>query len=531
MSGLLQNWVTQQARERPDAPAIIAGTEQMTYGQLDELSSRLCNALRSKGCQVGDRVCLMQSKTPRTIVSILATLKAGAIYVPIDMAQPPARIAKILDRCEPQCLLADPPSSTMFQEVLNHSEAARRATIGFVGDQTDPSSNLSDPLFWNDLNQYAPEAPTALTSPGDAAYIFFTSGSTGIPKGVIITHANVYHFVEWGVNYFGIDATDRLSGFTPLYFDLSTFDLYATFMAGAQLHLVSPQYALLPHKLANLIRSSELTQWFSVPSVMTYLASADAVGENDFPSLRRVLWCGEVLPTTTLIHWMKRLPNVMFTNLYGPTETTVASSYFTVQSCPEDDRQEIPIGLACEGEQLLILDDSLNEVPTGEQGDLYIQGNGLGIGYWQDTEKTDEAFIPHPTSSGEKIYRTGDRARNDSDGLVYYIGRNDAQIKSRGFRIELGEIETALNSEPSLAEAAVVAVDSAGFEGQLICCAYVAQGSMNLEPSEIGRQLRLQLPSYMVPAQWEKMDRLPRNPNGKVDRNLLRDLFSQKQKS
>jgi len=279
----------------------------------------------------------------------------------------------------------------------------------------------------------------------------------------------------------------------------------------------------LPNKLADFIRYSELTQWFSVPSVLKYMAKFDVVRIKDFPTLKRVLWCGEVFPTPTLIYWMKRLPSVSFTNLYGPTETTIASSYYTLPGCPADEQAPIPIGSACQGEELMILDEKLQPVPAGEVGDLYIGGVGLSPGYWRDSQKTAGAFIP--SSNGNHIYKTGDLARLGKDGLVYFVGRADSQIKSRGYRIELGEIEAALNILTGLKECAVVAIPSDGFEENLICCAYVpTNGDRNLNAS-LHRMLSQLLPGYMLPARWLALDRLPTNANGKIDRRKLGEVF------
>src|SRR5207249_9479378 len=226
-------------------------------------------------------------------------------------------------------------------------------------------------------------------------------------KGVVITHDSVGHFIDWAVRYFGTGPADRISGHPPLHFDLSTFDIFATLSTGAELHLVPPEMSLLPHKLAALIRDHQLTQWFSVPTVLNYLAKFDVVRQDDFPALRRVLWCGEVLPTPTLIHWMRRLPHVTFTNLYGPTETTIASSYYTVPRCPADEREPIPIGAACGGEELMVLDEELRPVATGDMGELYIRGVGVSPGYWRDLEKTRSVFLPWRDGAGtlERIYK------------------------------------------------------------------------------------------------------------------------------
>jgi amino acid adenylation domain-containing protein len=342
----------------------------------------------------------------------------------------------------------------------------------------------------------------------------------------VITHANVIAFVRWAVRYFGLDASDRVSAHPPLHFDLSFLDIFGAHAAGGELHLVPADLSVLPNKLAEFIRASQLTQWFSVPSVLTYMARFDVVAPGDFPHLRRLLWCGEVLPTTTLIHWMKRLPHVAFTNLYGPTETTIASSYHTVLACPADPQAAVPIGTACGGEELLVLDAALQPVPQGAIGDLYIGGTGLARGYWRDEERTAAAFLAHPARPGERIYRTGDLARVGDHGLVYFLGRNDTQIKSRGYRIELGEIEAALHSLAGVDDCAVVALETGGFEGAAICAAYVAGEGAAVTPALLRRELGRLVPAYMLPARWRALDEFPRNANGKVDRRKLREMFA-----
>jgi len=253
------------------------------------------------------------------------------------------------------------------------------------------------------------------------------------------------------------------------------------------------------------------------------MAKFDAVKAGDFPSLKRLLWCGEVFPTPALIYWMERLPHVRFTNLYGPTEATIASSYHTVPRLPEDPRARIPIGRACGGEELLVLDEHLLPVPAGQIADLYIAGQGLSPGYWQDPQKTAAAFLQMGGTPAKRVYRTGDLAFLGEDGLVYFVGRSDTQIKSRGHRIELGEIEAALNTLDYLSESAVVAIPTDGFEGTGICCAFAAVDDVT--PAKIREALRRLLPAYMLPSLWLQFEALPKNKNGKVDRSLLAERF------
>jgi amino acid adenylation domain-containing protein len=523
MARLLHTWVTAQARQRPEAIAVVLGGERVTYWELDRRSTLLAWRLRRSGCRAGDRVALLAPRSPEAVVALLAVLKAGGVYVPIDLASPPRRVATMLEAVEPRCLLAIAPSGSMLREVADAVPGLSDVPVGWLGAGDPPAGRFTE------LDDAAaPDRPADVDiSPGDAAYILFTSGSTGVPKGVVVTHASVAHFVEWAVRYFGLAGDDRVSGHSPVHFDLSVFDMFGAFAAGAELHLVPSELSLLPHRLADWIRDAGLTQWFSVPSVLGYLAQFNAVRPGDFPALRRVIWCGDVLPTPVLRYWMRRLPAARFTNLYGPTEAAIASSYYTVPACPVDDAAAIPIGRACDGEELLVLDEELRPVSPGVVGDLYIRGVGLSPGYWKDPERTAAAFVyPHGRSGlADRMYRTGDLARVGDDGLVYFVGRADAQVKSRGHRIELGEVETALHALPGLADGAIVAVPTGGFDGVAICCAYVPGREGDAGPVALRRFLAARLPAYMLPSRWLRLDRLPVNANGKVDRVTLRELF------
>jgi amino acid adenylation domain-containing protein len=526
---LLQDWVGQQAEARPDGTAIVFGSEKVSYGELEKRSNQLAYTLHEAGCRKGDRVCILMPKSPAAIVSMIGILKAGCLHVPIDTGSPAARIRQVLKSCQNRWVLAAGPVTPLLNEILADDQLRSEISVGCL-DATTPSSEFIRLAFSRADLDAAPSAPIAQEcTPQDGSHILFTSGSTGVPKGVVITHSNVIAFVSWALKHFGIDHTDRFSGHTPFHFDLSTFDIFGTLTAGAQLHLVPPETALVPPKLADFIRKSELTQWFSVPSVLNYLAKFSAVQHNDFPTLRRVLWCGEVLPTPALIYWMERLPHVRFTNLYGPTEATIASSYYDVTVCPEDPKAAIPIGRACDGEQLLVLDDKLQRVAPREIGDLYIAGAGLSPGYWRDAEKTAGVFLRDPQSADAeaRVYRTGDLAWQDEDGMVYFVGRADTQIKVRGYRIELGEIETALNSMISLQECAVVAVQTESFGGWMICCAYVSRGEAEVTPNHLREHLKKLVPNYMFPVRWMPYDVLPKNANGKIDRPRLKERFLQ----
>jgi amino acid adenylation domain-containing protein len=520
----LQHQVALQAERAPEATAIVLGRERMSYGALRSYARRLARVLGAAGCRPGDRVCLFLPKAPQAIGAMLATLEVGAAYVPIDLGNPAARVARIVATCEPRCILASDEAEPLLREVLAAGAAPASVRLGWISGQAP-----ADAAFGPKDIERASEARGGGSSGGDTAHILFTSGSTGQPKGVVITHDNVLAFVRFAIRQFGLGPDDRLSGHSPLCFDLSTFDIYGALTAGAELHLVPPALNLLAHKLAEFIRQSELTQWFSVPSALTYLARFEAVAHGDFPSLRRLLWCGDVLPTPVLGQLMRRLPHARFTNLYGPTEATIASSHYTVEAAPASDREPIPIGRACDGERLLVLDGDLQATPPGEVGQLYIAGAGLSPGYYRDPDKTQAAFVEleRADKTVDRIYRTGDLARVDEAGLVWFVGRADTQIKSRGYRIELGEIEAAASAVEAVGECAVVALASDGFEGATICLAYTPRPGAELAHAELRTILSQHLPTYMLPTRWAKLEALPKNAHGKIDRPALKERFSE----
>jgi amino acid adenylation domain-containing protein len=525
---LLQEYLASQAEIRPDSPALHWNAKLVSYGALERRANQLAWMLKQEGCRPGDRVALLLPKGPLAITAMQAVLKADCCYTPLDPQNPPIRIARVLDALECRCVLAVAATGELLLNALDQLRD-RRLPLPWIGLlEPEIDARACEARFsLSDLELCPAHPPPSHNGSLAPAHILFTSGSTGIPKGVVITHANVIHFVDWAVQHFGMEPTDRVSGHSPLHFDLSTFDVYGTFAAGATLYPIPPEANLLPHKLALLIEDAGLTQWFSVPSILNHMAKLDVIRPGAFPCLRRLLWCGERFPTSGLMYWMQRLPQVQFTNLYGPTETTIASSYYQVPSCPRDEWEEVPIGQGCDGEELLVLDSDLRPVPEGAQGDLYLRGPGVSPGYWRDSARTEAVFIPDPFSdrAADRLYKTGDLARVDEQGRVVLLGRADSQVKTRGYRIELGEIEAALDAVAELQESAVVPIASNGFEGNILCCAYVARPGGEVPPTLLRQRLARVLPGYMLPTRWKQLDRLPLNQNGKTDRSALRDLW------
>ena len=526
MIDALHHHLSRSAERDEHGCALVLGDDVWSYGRLERYSNQLAWLLRDIGIEPGDRVALAVAKSPAAIGAMHGVLKADGIYVPLDVASPPQRLARILATAAPSVLIAD-ATSTSLVEALTALGALQDIEVGAL-DDLGGSSRRVDPRFEPcDLVGRPCDPPPTQRSGHDVAHILFTSGSTGFPKGVAITHANVQAFLAWAIPYFGIGPDDRMSGHPPLHFDLSTFDVFGAMASGACLHLVPPAASVVPRGLIDFITEARLTQWFSVPSALGFLVQHRAITPGAFPELRRLLWCGEVMPTPTLMALMELLPHVRFTNLYGPTEATIASSYHTFTETLRSAVDSMPIGRPCAGEELYVLDDDLRPTASGEIGQIFIAGLGLSPGYWGDERRTAEAFVPNPfdATPGARLYRTGDLGRCDSEGRFYCLGRSDSQIKSRGYRIELGEIEAALAALGALDACAVVATTSGGFEGATICCAYVASG----EVDEVKLRVSLDqlLPRYMVPTRWLRMQRLPANANGKIDRPALVKRFEE----
>jgi amino acid adenylation domain-containing protein len=504
------------AAVRPESRAVVMGSEHISYGYLDEASSKLANALRRSGCRPGDRVALLLQKSPEAIVAMVGALKAGCAYVPLDPQSPAPRLSAVLDSSRPAALLGHSPTADTISQM---------APVCMVG-MMDDSEGSAPGLGFEDW-QSAPATPLDVVEASALAYIMYTSGSTGQPKGVPITHANATHFVDWAVAHYGLAAGDRNSSHPPLHFDLSVLDVFGTLGTGGTLHLVPPEANLLPASIGGLIAEQELTQWFSVPSILTYIAKHDAIPPDGYPALHRVLACGEVLPTATLIYWMERVPHARFSNLYGPTETTVASSFHDVVDAPADAASAVPIGVPLPGEELLVLNGDMKQAAIGELGDLYIAGAGVSPGYWEDPARTEAAFVADPRRPGRIIYRTGDLASVDELGVHHFHGRSDTQIKSRGYRIELGEIEAALSSLDYLIGAVAVPVRDDTFGSVSVSCAYVPHPGAEVTPLRIRRDLSPLLPAYMIPTGWREFDSFPANRNGKIDRPAIQRVIEE----
>ena len=503
---LIHEALADAAQRWPDKTAARAEGRSLTYGELDLAADRVAGALAAMGVAGGDRVGVYMDKTVEAVAAIYGILRSGAAYVPLDPDAPPARCALIGQDCALAALVADEPRVRALQET-GGAVAAR----GIVCGAEAPSGFET----WAAVQAGAQTSPAAGTIDLDLAYILYTSGSTGRPKGVMISHRSALTFVDWACGEFSLQPDDTFSSHAPFHFDLSTFDLFAAASAGGTVTVVPRMTTLFPVRLAQWIASEAITVWYSVPSALSMLVRYGALDEHPIDSIRLLLFAGEVFPNKYLAELMRLAPKARYFNLYGPTETNVCT-FHEVLDAPAPGDAPVPIGRPCANTRCLVEDEQGNVVTAaGVEGELIVQGSIVARGYWGDQERTVERFTAPGT------YRTGDVVRwsDQSHGRVLrFVGRRDHMVKSRGYRIELGEIEAALYAHAEVEEAAAVAVPDE-LLGSRILAFCAAPGA--LDEAQLHQLCQDRLPRYMVPERIATLRRLPRTPNGKVDRTHL----------
>jgi amino acid adenylation domain-containing protein len=520
---LLHQLVTRSCERNPSGTAIVGPNTALTYEQLEELSNQLARQLREDGVSPGDRVGVLVAKSAEAVAALVGAQKAGAAYVPVDPYSPAHRALYILGNCSVRALV------TSFDKLakipLDKLVALGLKTIILL-DQEAPVelTRWSSTLPIRTLNQIREtQSKQHFAMPlteNDLAYILYTSGSTGEPKGVMISHRNSLAFVNWCFDTFEVKSEDRVSNHAPFHFDLSIFDLFCSLKAGATVILVPHSVSMFPAELAGWIAEKEISIWYSVPSALIELVEHGSLEQRSYKRLRTVLFAGEAFPIKYLRRLTSLWPQPAYYNLYGPTETNVCTYYRVQPRDLEPARTEpVCIGEACANTHVVAVNDHGQEVMEGGEGELYVRGPTVMKGYWgrpQDTSKVLVANFVDPRY--EFLYRTGDIVRRLPGNNYQYLGRRDKMIKSRGYRIELGEIEAALYAHPHVLEAAVVALPDPQIGARIK--AYVVVGD-SLTEAELKKFCSQRLPRYMMPEQWEMRADLPKTSTGKIDRASL----------
>ena len=513
--------------------AAKSGALQLSYGELDSLAGRVAAVLQSTGVRKGDRVGIYTPKSISSLVCIYAILKSGAVYVPFDPDAPSERLAFIAKDCGIRTLLSCSLKMKGVDGIIAKG-APIKTVVQIDSDAEELSANASSEskgvrvVSWDEASRghHSPKDTGVIET--DTAYILYTSGSTGVPKGVMISHRNSLAFVEWAADCVKLTGEDVVACHAPLHFDISTFSMFSTCGAGGKVLMIPERAATFPAELAALIEREGVTVWYSVPSVLTLLSLYGSLQKRDLLKLRAVVFAGEVFPVKYLRQLMSLIPHARYLNWYGPTETNVCTSY-EVPPAAGAFLTSIPIGKACENTEVFaISDDGKIVTRPGETGELYVRGPTVMQGYWGDQEKTNRLLVPNPVKSPveDKVYKTGDLVTLDAESNYLYLGRRDGMIKTRGYRVELGDIEAAMYSHPAVREAVVIPLPDE-LVGNLLHAFISLHDGAKLSKEEIQSFCGTKLPKYMVPDSVSFMTSLPKTSSGKMDRVTLTQGFSQ----
>ncbi|MCW8997081.1 MAG: amino acid adenylation domain-containing protein [Kangiellaceae bacterium] len=480
-----------QAARKPNAIAAVYGESTLSYTELHNRSNQLAHYIVSQGVEQGDVIALRFESGFDMLIAIFAVLKSGAAYVPLDFANPIERTTGILDDCDAKILLTNSADTLSLTSSLNVIET----------DQLDLSMESS-----SDLKQ--------VVGGDDLAYIMYTSGTTGKPKGALIRHKSVIRVIK-NTNYLHLDDDDVCLLLSNYAFDGCVPDLYGALLNGGRVVLTNKNDVLDSDKIAKLITQHQVTSMFVTTALFNLLVEQQL---EHLASIKNLMFGGEAVSYNHVEEAFNVLGKGRLIHVYGPTETTVFATALVIDKLTPKIKS-VPIGYPINQTSLYILDEQYKPVPYGCTGELYIGGEGLALGYLNREELTAERFIDNPFNSGEKIYRTGDLVRRLNDGSVLYVGRIDSQVKIRGFRIELGEIENVLASIPQLSRAIVV--DFKQDNRKYLAAYVVARTGQKISQKSLRQKLAESLPEYMIPDSFSFIEDIPLNANGKVDRRRL----------
>jgi amino acid adenylation domain-containing protein len=516
MRYLLTQLVSDAALRDPAHPAICCRDQTLTYGDLQRRSAALARTLQASGVKVGDRVGIYMYKCVDCASAIYGIMAAGAAYVPLDPTAPLARLQHIIDSCDIEVLVTEPRLDAGVQALLPLTGI--RQVVG-CGEGIDPASQ---DVSWEALQQQSENTYPELSLTGnDLAYVLFTSGSTGVPKGIMHTHASAIAWAEVTTSSYQLTPADRISNYAPLHFDLSTLDYFGAARAGATTVMIPEEYTRFPASLAELIAREHLSIFYTVPYALLQLLQAGVIPQHRYPALRAVLFGGEPIPPKHLLEIMKLWPGADFYNVYGPTETNGVTHY-PVNLDALETAKSIPIGKVYANVEALVLDSQGNTITDNSVGELLICAGTCMRGYWKRPDLNQRVFWlrSQDNERPDVFVRTGDLVSRRADGCFEFLGRADRLIKTRGYRVELDEVEASIVAHPLVVECAAFAVpDPAGSVN--IAVAIIPSDPDSFDLTMLQGHIRRQLPAYAMPRSIEVRTDFPRTSTGKIDRVKL----------
>ncbi len=508
------------SRQFPERPAIEVAGHEVSYRELAQAAMRLAATIQAKAPAGGiPLTAVFAYRSETAYAAVLGALMAGHGYVPLKRTFPIARTRLMLQKSMCRSVIVDAGSEPQLEALLCGIAIPLVIVCPDRADVTGLARKFSAHRIVgaNDLAGADQWRPVDV-SVDSIAYLLFTSGSTGQPKGVMVSHGNVLHYVDYVTKRYGFTSNDRVSQTFDLTFDLSAHDMFVAWESGACLCCPSQKQLIKPGAFVN---DARLTVWFSVPSTAAFMRRLGVLKRGMYPGLRLSLFCGEALPVEIVRHWTLAAPNSVIENIYGPTELTIACTAYRWDNTSSPDECEqgiVPIGEPFDGMRALIVDEQLREVEQGRDGELLMTGPQLSLGYWQDEEKTRGAFVPVAGKNGT-YYRTGDRVRRAAPNKpLVYLGRLDNQIKVLGHRVELGEVEAAVRQASGLEGVVALGWPTTGSGADGI---EVFLETDSFDTKALMSQLKGKLPVYMLPRNVLVLRRFPLNANGKYDRKAL----------
>lgn len=506
MQASVIEWLEVTAGKYPEKTAIVDECKSVTFGQVRNKSLAIAREILSRTNGIQKPVVVYLEKSAKTLISFFSAAYSRNFYSPIDIEMPRPRVEKILEVLQPEIVITSKELKANFDE------------FGYKGEY----------IIYEDVALEKSDADTVLPVTNtiidtDLLYVLFTSGSTGVPKGVGIRHRSVIDYIDWVTKQFEITEVDSFGNQAPFYFDNSILDIYSMMKTGATLYIVPKKLFSQPVLLLEYLKDNKINTIFWVPSALITVAKLRALKNVDLTdTIKRVLFCGEVMPNKQLNYWRGNLPDAVYANLYGPTEITDACTFYIVDREFEDDAS-LPIGKPMKNTEILVLDEKdtlITPEKIGEVGELCVKGTSLAVGYYNNPEKTKAAFVQNPLNDkyDEIIYRTGDLVSYNEFGEILYMGRKDYQIKHMGHRIELGEIETAVSSLDDISRCCCL------YDEQKSKIVLVVESETEVSRVELNQRLKDIIPEYMLPGKVVTIPVMPLNANGKIDRKMLKEM-------